>query len=313
MFTALIVQPIFNLIVLIYGLVPGHNFGLAIILFTILVRILLWPLVKKQLHQTKAIRSLQPELKRIKAAAKGNRQQESLMMMELYRERGISPFASFGIILVQLPIFIGLYSGLKRLVDNPQAIYDFSYGFVRNLSWIKELGSDITKFDSTLFGVVDLTRSAIEKGGNVYWPAMIIVVASAIMQYYQSKQLLPNDKESRGLRRILKEASEGKQADQSEVNAAVGRSTRYIIPVMIFLVTVNIASALSLYWLTSGIVAFWQQSRVLNADEEEMEKVADKPNKSKQVIEGEVVSTGQPNRPKKSKKSKKKTSKKRRR
>jgi YidC/Oxa1 family membrane protein insertase len=314
-FTALIVKPIFNLIVLIYGLIPGHNFGLAIILFTILVRLLMWPLVKKQLHQTKAIRSLQPEIKRIKAASKGNRQQESMMMMELYKEKGINPFASFGLILVQLPIFIGLYSGLKRLVDNPQVIYDFSYGFVRNLSWIKELGSDITKFDSTLFGVVDLTRAAIEKGGNIYWPAMIIVVASAVMQYYQSKQLLPNDKESRGLRRILKEASEGKQADQSEVNAAVGRSTRYIIPVMIFLVTVNIASALSLYWLVSGIVAFWQQSRVLNSDETEMEQVADKPGKNKnQAIEGEVIAAGPSRTVKtKTKKNKKKASKKRRR
>jgi membrane protein insertase Oxa1/YidC/SpoIIIJ len=144
---------------------------------------------------------------------------------------------------------------------------------------------------------------------------MIIVVASAIMQFYQSKQLLPNDKESRGLKRILKEASEGKQADQSEVNAAVGRSTRYIIPVMIFLVTVNIASALSLYWLVSGIVAFWQQSRVLNSDETEMEQVADKPGKNKnQVIEGEVIATGPSRTVKtKTKKNKKKASKKRRR
>jgi YidC/Oxa1 family membrane protein insertase len=55
-FTTLIVQPIFNLLVLIYALLPGHNFGLAIILFTIVVRLLLWPLVKKQLHQAKAMR-----------------------------------------------------------------------------------------------------------------------------------------------------------------------------------------------------------------------------------------------------------------
>jgi YidC/Oxa1 family membrane protein insertase len=47
MFETLIVQPIFNLLVLIYALIPGHNFGLAIILFTILVRLLMWPLVKK--------------------------------------------------------------------------------------------------------------------------------------------------------------------------------------------------------------------------------------------------------------------------
>src|SRR5690242_14255464 len=111
MFTTLIVQPIFNLLVLIYALLPGHNFGLSIILFTIVVRLLMWPLVKKQLHQVKVMRQIQPELKRIKAAAKGNRQQESLMMMELYKERGISPFGTIGVLLLQLPILIGLYLG----------------------------------------------------------------------------------------------------------------------------------------------------------------------------------------------------------
>ncbi|HLZ14851.1 MAG TPA: YidC/Oxa1 family membrane protein insertase, partial [Candidatus Saccharimonadales bacterium] len=67
MFTTLIIQPIFNLLVLIYALLPGHNFGLSIIIFTIVVRILMYPLVKKQLHQVKVMRKIQPEIKRIKA------------------------------------------------------------------------------------------------------------------------------------------------------------------------------------------------------------------------------------------------------
>jgi membrane protein insertase Oxa1/YidC/SpoIIIJ len=116
---------------------------------------------------------------------------------------------------------------------------------------------------------------------------MIIVLASAIVQYYQSKQLMPTDKNARKLRDILKEASSGTAADTSEVNAAVGKSTRYLLPVMIFLFTVSVASALSLYWLTSGIVAYIQQSIILNKDEEEMEELAEKPEK---VIEGEVIS-----------------------
>src|SRR5438552_9003613 len=120
MFTTIIVQPIFNLLVLIYALIPGHNFGLAIIIFTILIRLLLWPLVKKQLHHAKAMRELQPELKKIKAAAKGNRQEESRLVMELYKEKEINPFSSLGIVIVQAPILIGLYLGLQKLIKNPQ-------------------------------------------------------------------------------------------------------------------------------------------------------------------------------------------------
>jgi len=309
MFTTLIVKPIFNLLVLIYALLPGHNFGLAIIIFTIIIRLLMWPLVKKQLHQAKAMRELQPEIKRIKKEAAGNRQKESQLLMELYKEKEINPFSSIGLVLLQIPIFIGLYSGLRRLVLNPHTIVTFTYPFVRHIAWIRVLSNDIHKFDATLFGFVDLTKSALMKTGGIYWPAMIIVVASALTQYFQSKQLLPDSKESRSLRGILKDAGGGKQADQSEVNAAVGRSTRYFLPVMIFLITVNIASALSLYWLTSGVVAYIQQARVLGRDETEMEEVADKADKK--IIEGEVLE--KPKARAQKPKAKKKSSKKKRR
>src|ERR1700759_3390013 len=118
-FTTVIIQPIFNLLVIIYALIPGHNFGLAIIIFTIIVRLLMWPLVKKQIRQAKSMRELQPELKKIKVAAKGDKQKESAMTMELYKERGVNPFASLGIVIVQLPIIIGLYSSVKRIVEDP--------------------------------------------------------------------------------------------------------------------------------------------------------------------------------------------------
>lgn len=287
-FEVLIVKPIFNLLVLIYGLLPGHNFGLAIILFTIVVRLLMWPLVKKQLHQAKAMRELQPELKRIKKAANGNRQQESQMMMELYKEREISPMGSIGTLIIQLIVLIGLYSGLRRVVANPANIYAFSYPFLHNLPSIKELAVSVKNFDATLFGFVDLTKAALVKGQGIYWPAMMIVIGSAIAQFFQSKQLMPTPKDGRKLRDILKDANSGKKAEQGEVNAAVGQSTRYFLPFMIVLFTVSLPSALSLYWLTGGIVAYIQQSIILKRDEDEMEESADEA-VAKDIIEGEIV------------------------
>jgi YidC/Oxa1 family membrane protein insertase len=305
MFQTLIVQPIFNLLVLIYALLPGHNFGLAIILFTIIIRLLMWPLVKKQLHQAKAMRELQPELKRIKKEANGDRQKESALMMELYKERGINPFSSIFLLLVQLPIFFALFSGLNRIVEDPRAIIDFAYPFVEQMSRIQMLAKDITLFDSTLFGVVDLTRPALS-AGSIYWPAMIIVALSAIMQYFQSKQLMPDDKEKRSLKMILNEAGEGKKADQAEINAAIGRKTKFILPVFIFVFTVSFASALSLYWLTSGLVAFIQQARVLGQDKTEMAEATN--TTSSTPIEAEVI----PPKNKNPKKSAKKGSRKKR-
>lgn len=312
MFTTFIVQPIFNLLVLIYALLPGHNFGLALIIFTVVIRLLLWPLLKKQLHQAKAMRQLQPDIKRVKQAAKGDRQKESQMLMELYKERGINPFSTFPTLIVQLVVLIGLYSGLRRVIVDPHQLVSFAYPSLQHLSWMQALAHNIHLFDDTLFGIVSLSRAALSHGG-IYWPAMIIVLASAIAQYYQSKQLLPDDKEKRSLRDILRDASSGKQTDQTEVNAAVGRSTRYFLPVMIFMFTVNLASALSLYWFVGGAVAYIQQAIVLNKDEGEMEELADKPSRNVAAIpEAEVVETKSSPKPSAAKAAKPSKSKKRR-
>src|SRR5689334_17101374 len=106
MFDTLLVHPIFNLLAVLYAFV--RDFGLAIILLTIIIRGLLWPLVTKQLHSQRALQELQPELQRIKTEAKGDKQLEGQLVMELYKEREINPFASFLPLLIQLPIFFAL-------------------------------------------------------------------------------------------------------------------------------------------------------------------------------------------------------------
>lgn len=283
-FTTFFVKPIFNVLTAIYALIPGHNFGLALIIFTVVVRVLMYPLLKKQLLHTKMMRDLKPELDKIKKAAAGNRQKESLLTMELYKERNINPVASLGIILVQIPIILALFSGLRKIVDNPQAMIDFSYSWVRDLSWMKHLASDIKAFDNTLFGVVDLGKSAIGKEGSVYIPALIIVFGSSVIQYFQIKQTSPATKETRKLRQILKDAGSGKTADQAEVNAALGRNMSFVFPVIIFMVTVSFAAALSLYWFIGGLIAFLQQDYLLKKDNEALLSVGGSVNSQKNNV-----------------------------
>lgn len=314
MFTTLIVQPIFNLLVLIYALLPGHNFGLAVIIFTIVVRLAMWPLVKRQLHHVKAMRKMQPELKAIKKKAAGNRQKEQLMVLELYKEKGISPFGPIVVLIPQFLILIGLYSGLNKVIRHPEEIVSFAYPVLQHLGWMQELAKNIAQFDETLFGFVDLTRSASGASG-IYWPAFVIVALTAIVQYYQSKQVMPNNKDARKLRDILKSAGNGQQADQAEVQAAVSRSMLFFLPAIIFIVTLGLPAALGLYWLVGGIVAIIQQSIILREDEEELTALADGANAKdvKNIPEAEVVSapTPKPKTKKKSAASKKKRRKKR--
>lgn len=276
MFTTFVVQPIFNLLVLIYALIPGHNFGLAIILFTIVIRLLMWPIVKKQLRQTKITRQLQPELKRIKKEAAGDKQKESKMMMELYKERGVNPLGTLPVLIIQMIVLIGLYSGLIKVIHDPHQIVQFAYAPLQHLGWLQHVSNDIHAFDNSLFGLVDLSRAALSAKG-VYWPALVLVLLSALTQFVSGKQLMPVDKDARKLRHILRDAGSGKQADQSEINAAMARSTQYILPVMILFFTINIAAALSLYWFVGGLVAFLQQRAALNEETEDLVAAAEKP------------------------------------
>lgn len=291
LFTTFIVQPIFNLLVLIYALLPGHNFGLAIILFTIVIRLLLWPLLRKQLHQTKKMRRLQPELRRIKQETKGDRQKESLMVMALYKEAGINPLGQIGLLILQLPILWALYDGLRLVLQNPKELVSFAYPSLQHLPWMELLAQNIHRFDGTLFGVVDLTKAAL--GTSVYWPALFIVLGSVVVQYFQGRQLLVTDKNARSIREILRAASQGEEADQAEISAAMTGLTQYFIPITVLLVTIHLPSALGLYWLVGGLIAFGQQSLILRQDETELEELADKTTKKdlSAIPEAEVTTT----------------------
>ena len=146
-FDLLIIQPVFNLLMLIYSIVPGGDFGVTIIIFTLIMRFAMYPLVKKQLHQTKMMRKLQPELKKIKKNAKGNKQLEAMQMMDLYKRHGVSPFRSIGILLLQLPIFIGLYYAVQILAlgKSPRWSSSFSGFFdsARTISIHQVLGKKL--------------------------------------------------------------------------------------------------------------------------------------------------------------------------
>src|SRR6266536_4704291 len=117
-------------------------------------------MVTRQLHFQRALQELQPELKRIKAQAAGDRTLEGKLTMELYKEREINPFASFLPLLIQLPIFFALFIVLRDIVK-PGEISHIVYEPVRHLGPIADIISSKTPFKPTLFGVIDLTKGSI--------------------------------------------------------------------------------------------------------------------------------------------------------
>lgn len=267
-------QPIFNLLIGLYSIIPGGDFGISLIIFTVLVRFALFPLVKKQLHQTKMMRKLQPELVKIKKRAKGNKQVEGMQMLELYKKHGVSPFRSIGILLVQLPIFIALFSVIQIFTTYRDQIAKFTYDFMESIGPIKHLIEHPDQFNEKLLGMVDLTKAAFSTNGVDIFLIVLAVVA-AYTQYVMSKQTMPHDESKKRLRDIMKEAAEGKQADQSEMNAAMMTKMVKILPFFMFFIMISVPGALALYYAVSNIVAVAQQSYLLKKDEEELEEIAE--------------------------------------
>lgn len=275
-FEIVIVQPIFNLLIGLYSLIPGGDFGIALVIFTILIRLALWPLVKRQLHQVRAMRKLQPELTKIRKATKGNKQLESIQMMELYKQHGVSPFRSIGILLIQLPIFISLYQVIQIFTLHRDQVSKYTYNFLENIAPIKQLIAHPESFHEKLFGFIDLTQHAIITTPfsiNVF--LLIIAVGAAVTQFIMSKQTTPKSQSNKRLRDIMTEAADGKQADQSEMNAIVMGKMVKVLPFFMFFIMINLPGALALYYMVSNLVAVLQQHSILRQDSDEMIQMAE--------------------------------------
>ncbi len=272
-FEVLIVQPLFNLLMLLYAIIPGGDFGVSIILFTILLRVVLHPIVRRQLHQTKAMRKLQPELERIKKQTKGNKQLQGVQMMELYKKHGISPFRSIGLLLIQLPVFIALYIVIQVFTLHRDELAKWTYDILQNIGPIKQIVEHPETFNEKLFGFVDLTQHAFSSGA-VNWVLVALAVAAAVGQFYQTRQTMPQSENKRRLRDILAEAAEGKEADQSEINNAIMGKMIVVLPFFMLFIMLSLPGAIALYYATSTLVTVFQQWLVLREDEEELEEIA---------------------------------------
>jgi YidC/Oxa1 family membrane protein insertase len=317
-FELLIVQPLFNLLIGLYAVLPGGDFGISIILFTILLRLAMYPLIKKQLHQTKLMRKLQPELEQIKKQTKGNRQMQGILMMELYKRHGVSPFRSIGILLIQLPIFIALYITITVFAWNLDEVSRWTYNFLENLGPIRAIIDNPASFNETFLGFIDLTDHAISSDGiNVI--LIGLAVLAAIGQFIQSKQTMPQASNSKRLRDILKAASNGEEADQSEINTAIMNKMIYFLPFIMLVIMLTLPGAIALYYAATTLVAVIQQHFILKQDEEELEDIASKHStktktpsavqkrakNAKEANVTRIVAKGsQPSKPKKQKRSK---------
>lgn len=299
----IIVRPIVNILFVIYNFVG--DFGFAIILFTILVKLLMWPLIKRQLHQTKLMRKIQPELAEIKKNCKGNRQLESLQTMDLYKRYNIKPFRSLLTILIQLPIYIALFTAIRVIVTpTPQDNLEHrAYPPIQQMEridhiiglqrpYLEDPQNNTYDYKPQLFGTIDLS----ERPGFGSSSAIVILIfalLAAVCQYIQTKQQRPSgkSKKSKKFRELIKEAEKGAEPSQADLNDMVSSQMSIMMPLMMLLIMINLPGALVFYYLLSSLISIVQQRIILKKTEEEMEVSADKVilKELRNIKEAEVV------------------------
>lgn len=298
----IIVRPIVNILFVIFNLV--HDFGLAIIIFTVLVKLLMWPLMKRQLNQTKLMRKLQPKLVQIKKDCKGNKQLESLQTMDLYKRYNVKPFASILTLCIQLPIFIAIFSAI-RVIATPLPIDNLmnrAYEIVAyEGSEIKALEEEQTRyladlaneeipaeekheydFHPKLFNAIRLDVKASDVLTRKFsWSAMFILacaILASVVQYIVTKQQMPSGKseKKKSFRDLLNDAKEGKELENSDVNSFASGQMSKMMPIMMFVIMFNLNGALAFYYFLTNIITAIQQKILLKRVDDEIDDMTDK-------------------------------------
>ncbi len=238
MWNTLIVEPMLNALLWIYNLL-GHNFGLAIIVFTVLVRLLTYPLTKKQMESAEAMQRLQqdPRFKKIQEKYKNDRERLAQEQMKLYQELGVSPFASCLPTLIQFPIIIGLYQAvIQALANTPAQLLNLTrhiYPFFDTAALIP-LNSRFLWMD---LGQPERLYLPFLPGVGI--PVLAILVA--VTTYLQSKLMTPS--------------SSGQGQDQM---AAMSGMMSVYMPLLLFWLTLTFASGLGVYFVASNLVTIGQ-------------------------------------------------------
>ena len=252
MFNTIIVQPLLNILFVIDAALPGNDFGIAIIILTLLIRFALYPLAKKQLHSQKALSALQPEINKLKEKYKSDPQKFQAATMELYKEKEVNPFGSCLPTLIQMPFLIGLFYVFIKFKDpsflslTEEGILGQIYPFVRDLSFVKSYVGSTESVSTSLLGLVNLAE-----------PFIPFAILAGVLQFIQSKMLTPKKK------------GEDKQANMMA-------QMTYVFPLLTVFIAFNLPAALPLYWSVTTLFAVAQQYLTMHHEVEVLEEKSER-------------------------------------
>lgn len=220
-FRTILLQPLFNGLVLLYEHVAFEDLGVAIILLTIVVRIILFPLFHKTAKHQKLAQKIQPEVKKIQKKHKNDKEAQTKALMELYKEHNVNPLTPIFLLILQLPVLFAMY----RIFINGFSgdVFDMLYSFVQTP----------VNINQDFLGIIALDAVSIP---------LVIITAGA--QYVQ------------GILVVKRSSSKEDTPDQI---AKMSKFMVYVGPAIALVILIRFDAAVAIYWLTSTLFSIIQQ------------------------------------------------------
>lgn len=224
-FNTFFYEPLYNGLVFLISVIPGADVGLAVVTLTLLVKIIILPLSHRSVASQAKMRSIEPEIKKVKEHHK-DKQEQARQVMDLYKKHGVNPFSGCFLMLVQLPIIFALYwvffKGLANNIDQ-----NLLYSFVIAPEQI----------NMRFLGLIDMSQKNI-----------ILAALAGISQYFQMKLSMPSIPSGDGEKK-----KDGTLSFKDEFAKNMNVQMRYMLPGIVFFVAYSISSAVALYWLVSNL------------------------------------------------------------
>lgn len=210
-----------------------QDLGIAIILLTIIIKLILWPLSRKSIKSQKALQDLQPKIDELKEKYKGNQQAMGKELMALYKKYKVNPFSSCLPLLIQFPVFIAIYRVFREDLNKH---LDLVYSFLARPEII----------NASLLGLLDLSKP------NIY-----LAVLAGAAQFWQAKMMMA--KKTKNTSTVT-----GKKEGMAEI---MNKQMLYFMPAITIFIGVTLPGGLTLYWLVLTLLTVLQQSLIVKSQE----------------------------------------------
>ena len=216
-------NPLYNALIFIFNLVPWIDAGIAVIILTIIVRLIMFPLSRKAVITQVKMAEIAPEIENIKAKYKDNTEEQAKQTLALYREKGVNPFSGIFVIIIQIPIIFALY---QIFLHFPEVNADILYSFVSAPEYI-----------NTIFlGFLDITAKSA-----------VLAVFAAASTFFQLKVSMRSQPKPTG------------NSFGDNLTRSMQTQMKYIFPVIVFFVSYSISGVIALYWLTANLFSIGQE------------------------------------------------------